>query len=106
MPLPPNLSSLCDILYTASLVNSICNFLRGGGGVPSPASARTEPPPPTTQGLTLAATPCRKLRSPSYYRRLKKRGEARKNLDSSFFGNACMKGYENETEKVFTFVVK
>ena len=35
LPQPPNLTSISDIQYAASLANSICNFLRGGGSSPA-----------------------------------------------------------------------
>ena len=44
LPQPPNLNFISDILYAASQANSICNFLRGGGGGGSqPGPVRTEP---------------------------------------------------------------
>ena len=47
----------------------------------------TVPPPATTA----PDTPCQRRRSPSYYRRLKRRSNARQNLDSSFCKNVTVK---------------
>ena len=50
-------------------------------------------PPPASN---VYSTPCQRRRSPSYYRRLKKRSDARLNLDSSFLNIASMNKCEVE----------
>ena len=81
---------LCSAGYDASMTLSSekgearISFNVNLGVLPPPM---TVPPPATTA----PDTPCQRRRSPSYYRRLKRRSNARQNLDSSFCKNVTVK---------------
>ena len=91
---------LCSAGYDATLTLSSekgqaqVSFNVNLGSLPPPLTL----PPPAP--IVSSATPCQRRRSPSYYRRLKRRSESRLNLDSTFV-SASTKCAE-ETGKVIS----